>query len=691
MHFNDSAIYYLKEAVYLSDSLHFDNYKNECRTWLGRIYLTGDKMAEGRKWFGQAIQYEQVLHRSEKEADLWALMGGSILRGEKNRQEINSSYNRALEIYRTLKLWKKETDVQIQIADHEMDAGNYKACDKLLHTVLQTYREHNYTKTFNVYYLLSVCNRSNGDLSTSLSYAIGCLNNMEELKDTAAAAFFYVEMAYVYQGLNRIEESVYWYKKALRKREMSSTSRPDIYNIYNTASFLTQQLIKLRREKEALAIITRLRNQYPPYLSVERAILAQSLGRVYEALHKFDMAETQFLEMIAQYSKSTLYPEFMSIAQMDIGSFYVRRKRYDVAQPYLANALQMPSGTNISIWKRDIHLMLFKVDSAQRNYVSAIDHLQQHNRLNDSIFNASKMREIEKMQTQFDVAQKEKEILALNNINKIQQQNIDQAAVIRNFVLLGALAVLGFAYYRYKLKQSSNQKLELQQNEINKKNQNLEHLVKEREWLLKEIHHRVKNNFQMVMSLLGTQTHYIKSKETLQSLEESQQRIYAMSLIHQRLYQSGNFSAINMKEYIHELVDYLKNSFTIRKHIFFTIQVEAIELNIAHALPIGLILNEAITNAIKYAFNGRSEGRIDISLQHKSEDMIELAIIDDGIGLPPHIQFEHSGTMGLNLMRGLSEEIEGDISIVTQNGTAIRLLFNCELNLSLIPHSISAI
>jgi two-component sensor histidine kinase len=511
---------------------------------------------------------------------------------------------------------------------------------------------------------------------------------MEELKDTATSAFFYVEMAYVYQGLNRVEESIYWYTKALRKREMVGTAK---ISIFNTAGLIAQQLIKLGRKKEAFALITRLKNQYPPSVPMERAVLAQDLGRCYEALGKFEMAEAQFLEMIKQYSKSSIYPEYMSIAQMDIGSFYVRRKRYDVAKPYLVSALQVPSGTNITVWKKDIHLMLFKVDSAQGNYVSSIDHLQKHNQLNDSIFNASKMREIEKMQAQFDVAQKEKEILALNNINKIQQQNIDQAATIRNFVFLGALGVLGFVYYRYKLKQSSNRQLEQQQNEINKKNQNLEHLVKEREWLLKEIHHRVKNNFQMVMSLLGTQTHYIKSKETLQSLEESQQRIYAMSLIHQRLYQSGNFSAINMKEYIHELVDYLRNSFTIRKHIFFDIQIEEIELNIAHALPIGLILNEAITNAIKYAFEGLTEGRIDITLRHKSEDMVELAITDNGVGLPPHIQFEHSGTMGLNLMRGLSEEIEGDISIVTHNGTAIQLLFNCELNLSQIPHSISTI
>lgn len=687
-HFRDSAISFLKDVVRLSDSLHFDTYTNKSRVWLGRVYLTDGDVAEGQKWFGQVIEYEHRRNHNEKEADLWALMAGSMQRGEKNQIEIESSYNHALDIYRTLKLWAKEADVQIQLADRALDVGSFSTCEQLLLSALQVYRKHKHRKLFNVYYLLSVCHRSSGDLSTSLSYVIQCLDNMEALHDTASAAFFYGELAYVYEGLGRVEESVHWYRKALRKREMAGVSTIEIYN---TAGFLIQQLIKLRKEKESFALITRLKAHYPASLSMERAMLAQNLGRCYDALGKFDMAEQQFLEMIAYYSKPALAPEYMAIAQMDIGSFYVRRKKYAMARPYLIHALQLPAGTNISIWKRDIHRMLFKVDSAQGNYVSAIAHLQEHNQLNDSIFNASKIREIERLQVQFKMAQKEKEIITLNSVNKTQQHNLEQAAIIRNFIFLGVLAVLGFMYYRYKLKQNSNRQLERQQQEINKKNQNLEHLVKEREWLLKEIHHRVKNNFQMVMSLLGTQTHYIKSKETLQSLEESQQRIYAMSLIHQRLYQSGNFSAINMKEYIHELVDYLRNSFAIRKHIVFEIQVETIELNIAHALPIGLILNEAITNAMKYAFEGHESGRIEIYLRHLSEEIVELVIRDTGIGLPPHLHVEHSGTMGLNLMRGLSEEIEGEISITTNNGTTIRLVFNCELNVSLMPYSISVL
>jgi two-component sensor histidine kinase len=685
-HFNDSAIFFLKLVLQLSDSLHYNQYINQSRDLLGKVYLLNGQVEEGTTAFRQAIQLEQALHNKEKEADLWTRMGQSFLREYENYDEIQSCLTQAIRLYQELKLWEKEADVQIKIADLEMYRGHFKKCESLLLDVLELYRKHKKSKTFNIYYLLSVSNRYDGDLSSALSYAMKCVSNMREEKDTLAAGYFYGEMGLLYQGLNKTEESIHWYRQALNKVEL----RGNKTEIYFTAGFLIQQLIKQKREKEALQLLDEMNINYPPVLTMEKACAAQCYARCYEALKKFEAAEHYYLEMIKHYLKYNRFDEYVVIAFRDIGSFYLQQKKYDLARPYLIKALQMPLGLNFSTWerKKDLHLMLFKADSAQGNYIDAIDHLNKHHQLNDSIFNAEKMHEIEKLQTQFKIAEKENEIVSLNNNNKIQQQELKQAATVRNFVIAGILIILAFVYYRYKLKQKSNLQLEEQQKEINKKNQHLEHLVKEREWLLKEIHHRVKNNFQMVTSLLGTQTHYIKSEEALQYIEESQHRVYAMSLIHQRLYLAGNYSSINMKNYIHELVDYLRNSITIRQHIVFEIEAEEIELDIAHALPIGLILNEAITNSIKYAFTGRDDGKITILLQQKSETEVRLQVADNGIGMPPGMNREQSVTMGMNLMKGLSEEIEGVFSIGTNNGTVIQLVFNYEFNPTLLPYSL---
>jgi two-component sensor histidine kinase len=159
-------------------------------------------------------------------------------------------------------------------------------------------------------------------------------------------------------------------------------------------------------------------------------------------------------------------------------------------------------------------------------------------------------------------------------------------------------------------------------------------------------------------------------------MQESQQRIHAMSLIHQKLYQSESLSAIDMPDYIHELVDYLKDSFNTGNRIQFHFQLDRINLALSHVVPTGLILNEAITNVIKYAFPGNSNGNIYISFkQYSVDNSIVLTVKDDGIGLPAGFNGNRQPSMGLNLIKGLTEDIDGTFTIQNCNGTVITVSF----------------
>ena len=145
-----------------------------------------------------------------------------------------------------------------------------------------------------------------------------------------------------------------------------------------------------------------------------------------------------------------------------------------------------------------------------------------------------------------------------------------------------------------------------------------------------------------------------------------------MSIIHQKLYQSETLSTIRMPEYIYELVEYLRESYAIRESIGFSLQIENIELDHASALTLGLILNEAITNAIKYAFTNTDDGKISISLSHISNSQILLSISDNGRGLPSDFQQKIGASMGMELLQGLTDDLGGSYSIETKKRNAYK-------------------
>ncbi|MTH16593.1 sensor histidine kinase [Flavobacterium sp. LC2016-01] len=278
----------------------------------------------------------------------------------------------------------------------------------------------------------------------------------------------------------------------------------------------------------------------------------------------------------------------------------------------------------------------------------------------------------------YEAEKRSRDIVKLKNKTLLQESKLENEVFLRNsmitFVVL-LLIILALLYKSYSFKKKTNKVLETQQNEINKKNATLENLVVEKEWLLREIHHRVKNNLHMVVGLLASQVEFLQNEEAVQAINNSQNRIQAMSLIHQKLYQSENLSIIDMPSYIFELTEYLKDSFEIRNSIRFILDIDSFNLPLSHSIPIGLIFNEAVTNAIKYAFPDHKNGIITISLKALENNKYILMIRDNGIGLPPDFDPYNNPSLGVKLMHGLSADIDGKFLITNANGTKITLEF----------------
>ncbi len=199
--------------------------------------------------------------------------------------------------------------------------------------------------------------------------------------------------------------------------------------------------------------------------------------------------------------------------------------------------------------------------------------------------------------------------------------------------------------------------------------------LQEKEVLLKEIHHRVKNNLQIISSLLNLQTGYIEDEKTLEILKAGESRVASMAMIHEQLYLSGDLAKVNFTEYIENLVANLFNSYNVNSEaIALKINVDNVNLKLDAAIHCGLIINELISNSLKYAFPAGKEGEICIDFYRNNNHFI-LTVSDNGIGFPKDLDFHNTASLGLQIVTALTNQLEGMIELNRDRGTEFKILF----------------
>jgi two-component sensor histidine kinase len=200
--------------------------------------------------------------------------------------------------------------------------------------------------------------------------------------------------------------------------------------------------------------------------------------------------------------------------------------------------------------------------------------------------------------------------------------------------------------------------------------------LNEKEVLLKEVHHRVKNNLQIISSLLNLQSGQAQNEVVTQALQEGQNRVRSMALIHETLYRSGNLSRVDFGEYIRRLAEQLHHTYsTLTAQVVLSVETDKIFLTMETAVPCGLILNELVSNAFKHAFVDGRSGQITIRLQVDDNNCYHLTVNDNGIGLPSHLDFHQTGTLGLQLVNTLVYQLQGNLTVANQQGTSISITF----------------
>lgn len=201
-------------------------------------------------------------------------------------------------------------------------------------------------------------------------------------------------------------------------------------------------------------------------------------------------------------------------------------------------------------------------------------------------------------------------------------------------------------------------------------------VLHQRETLLREIHHRVKNNMQVMSSLLSLQSRAASNPETSRMLADNQNRIQSMALLHEILYQSEDLALVDFSKYVMRMVDHLFRSYGVNsQQIRLCVELDQVALELDDALPSGLLISEVISNSLKHGFPDGREGEVRIEMRRQSQATVSLVLSDTGVGLPPDLDWTTTRSLGLRLVRALAQQLRGNLEIRSQGGTVVRLVF----------------
>jgi two-component sensor histidine kinase len=221
--------------------------------------------------------------------------------------------------------------------------------------------------------------------------------------------------------------------------------------------------------------------------------------------------------------------------------------------------------------------------------------------------------------------------------------------------------------------------LEKTQSEVVRSEQVVRASLREKEVLLKEIHHRVKNNLQVISSLLNLQARYLPDPAARAIFSQSQNRVQSIALVHERLYESADLSHVNFAKYVVVLLDNIFDTYgATSRGIAKVIDIGDVNLTVDVAIPCGLIVNEVVTNALKHAFPDGRKGTVQVSLRAAPDQMLDLTIEDDGVGIPSGIDPRNTVSLGLDLVTTFAEQLNAEVDIVREGGTSFRFRFRKE-------------
>ncbi|MEP4532699.1 MAG: histidine kinase dimerization/phosphoacceptor domain -containing protein [Cyclobacteriaceae bacterium] len=538
-----------------------------------------------------------------------------------------------------------------------------------------------------------------GDYDQSKSVCFEMIEFANQQGDSTAAVQFYNQLGLISRNQGELEVAVQYFDKAIifyqkaGNRYALGNVLVNIGTLYSQMGFKEKALenlfesLKIAKELKNDIMVARAYNNisvvyreldttdsatYYLRKSIDLGVKVGSgqllpnnynnLGAIYLKKKELDSAFKYFF-LARKFNKLNNDPQVELEVFLSLGKAYLEVSEYEKALLYLDSSINLSRKIGITMPLSDTYKLMAKCQSALGDYKSSYQLLQYANLLADSTYKSEGLLAMSEITAKYNLEEKESVNRQLSSALNISNATISQQRTVITIVSVLLVLVICLAIFSvYQFRQSRSRAYQLEQ-----KNQRIE-------TLMRELHHRVKNNLQVISSLLGLQSMKLENETAQQAVEEGKERIRAMSLIHQKLYQQDEVTSLNIRDYVNNLVDELAQSYGYADKARINIEVPSVLLDADTTLPVGLIINELVSNAFKYAFKNIERPVLELKLIQQQESIM-LSVKDNGEGLPEGFAFEKAKSFGLKLVHLLTKQLNGSMQVRNSPGVDFQLSF----------------
>jgi two-component sensor histidine kinase len=497
--------------------------------------------------------------------------------------------------------------------------------------------------------LASYYNETAGQPDSSLFYFFKSLDIAQENQDKKMIPIILSHISQVYFSLKQFDKATLYIEKSLSQLSGDNRRKDILYTLSKAIDMYDylQDTAKVRILQNEFDLI---KSQKPP----DKKQFHENMGFFVEN-EKVD----QFIEDVLPILKDKKLAQYLDEV-LNMASKLEDKKKYKEALKLLHSGRSHLTDSMFAL-KRQFYrkfVQLYTFDGRADKVLAYTDSLILTEK---EMFNIDRIWAIKELEARYEKLEQEKFMEILKKEKVWAQRNFYLALISLAFLVMLVISIL------YTLSQK-NKNLKL----LEFKNSHISDLLSEKELLLKEIHHRVKNNLQIVSSLLNLQSSYITDSTALEAINEGKNRVLSMSLIHQNLYSEDNLSKIETRKYFEDLLSQLFESYKADKNkIKLTTQIDSSYEDVEIMIPLGLMVNELVSNVLKHAFEGRNEGTLHFTFK-SDEQRLELSLKDNGVGIDEHT-FKSSRSFGNKLIHSFVRKLKASLRIFNDQGTLVSI------------------